>query len=255
MCTLFVARDAHPHYPLIVLSNRDEAHDRPTTPAGFWDEYPRMLAGRDLRAGGAWHGVTADGQWAIVTNIRAPRWFSYEAARSRGALVADYLGGESNPAAFAARVADEQDEYGGFNLLVGSLDSLWFVSSRKEAPRSLGSGFYGLSNGTLDEPWPKVVRGGQAFRQWVEEGASDEDAAFALMRDATQAPDNQLPQTGVNLRLERTLSALFIEGADYGTRTTTLLTVRDDGEVRFAERSFGPGGVRTGEVAHAAQIG
>ncbi|MEM1044396.1 MAG: NRDE family protein [Bacteroidota bacterium] len=253
MCTLFVARSVHPHYPLIVASNRDEAHERPTASAAFWDDAPRVLAGRDLRAGGAWHGITTEGRWAIVTNIRAPQWMRSDFPRSRGALVADYLRSDEAPADFAARAAAERDEYGGFNLLLGSPEALWFVSST-EPPRALGPGFYGLSNGTLGEPWPKVARGGQAFQRWVEAGAAGEEALFEIMRNPATAPDGQLPSTGVGLDLERTLSALFIEGPAYGTRTTTLLTVRDDDAVRFAERSFGPNGAATGAVEHDFQI-
>ncbi len=255
MCTLFVAHGVHPRHPLLVASNRDEAHERPTAPADFWSDCPRVLAGRDLRAGGTWHGVTTGGRWAAVTNVRAPEWMHGTFPRSRGSLVAGYLCGDETPSDFAARAAAERETYGGFNLLVGNRNGLWFASSRWPAPRALGPGFYGLSNGTLDEPWPKVARGGRAFQQWVEGGASDEDALFEIMRDETPAPDDRLPETGVGIEKERILSPLFISGSAYGTRTTTLLTVRADGGVRFAERSFAPNGVAAGTASHDFRIG
>ena len=193
MCVLFVARDVHPRYPLLVASNRDEAHDRPTAPAALWTACPRVLAGRDLQAGGTWHGVTTGGRWGIVTNLRAPEWMHRQAPRSRGALVADYLCGDAAPAAFAARAAADRAAYGGFNLLVGTPSALHYASSHAATARALGTGFYGLSNGALDEPWPKVQRGGQAFEHWVERGASDDEALFALMRDETPCPGRGAP--------------------------------------------------------------
>ena len=255
MCVLFVAREVHPAYPLLVASNRDEAHVRPTAPAAFWEDCPRVLAGRDLKAGGTWSGVTTGGRWAALTNVRAPEWMSYEAPRSRGALVADFLCSGEPPADYAARAVEEREDYAGFNLLVGDRDTLAYAATLRDAPRTLAPGFYGLSNGTLDDPWPKVARGGQAFQQWVEAGDFDEDALFALMRDETRAPDALLPETGVGLEYERMLSPLFIVGEDYGTRATTLLTVRDDGQAHLVERSFGPNGTEAGTVVHDFEIG
>ena len=250
MCVLFVAREVHPQIPLIVASNRDEAHVRPTAPAAFWEDCPRVLAGRDREAGGTWSGITTGGRWAALTNIRAPEWMTGAAPRSRGALVADFLCGEAAPADYAAEATAERAEYGGFNLLLGDLDALWYASSRMEAPRRLGAGFYGLSNGALDDPWPKVARGGQAFQRWVEDDGLDEEALFALMRDETQAPDPLLPRTGVHVETERMLSPLFIVSPDYGTRATTLFALRDDGAARFVERSFRPDGTVAGTVAY-----
>ena len=245
MCVLFVAWQVRPETPLVVVSNRDEAHARPTTPAHWWEDCPRVLAGRDLEAGGTWGGVTADGRWAIVTNVRHPKWFGFEAERSRGTLVAEFLCGEVSPGDYAARAVAEQDAYAGFNLLVGDRETLAYAATGQPA-RTLAPGFYGLSNGTLDEPWPKIERGGAAFQAWVEAGAADEEAIFAIMRDETWAEDDTLPDTGVGRDHERLLSPLFISSPDYGTRSTTLLKLDADGVAVFAERSFGPNGVPVG---------
>ncbi len=72
MCLIAVAWQAHPDYPLIVLANRDEFHARPAAPARFWAEAPQLLAGRDLSAGGTWLGVTRQGRFAALTNVREP---------------------------------------------------------------------------------------------------------------------------------------------------------------------------------------
>ena len=250
MCVLFVAREVHPDVPLIVASNRDEFHGRPTAAAAFWDDCPQVLAGRDLKAGGTWSGVTTDGRWAALTNIRAPQWMGNDAPRSRGALVSNFLCGSDTPADFSAEAVAERKAYSGFNLLVGTREALWYASSRMAEPRRLGPGLYGLSNGALDDPWPKVARGGRAFQRWVEDDSLGEEDLFALMRDETRAPDDLLPHTGVGVDKERFLSPLFIVSPEYGTRATTLLTVRTDGAARLVERSYRPDGTSAGTVAY-----
>ena len=70
MCLLSFRWLDHPTYALILAGNRDEAYQRPTEPAQFWDEDPNLLAGRDLKAGGTWMGITRTGRWAVITNVR-----------------------------------------------------------------------------------------------------------------------------------------------------------------------------------------
>jgi uncharacterized protein with NRDE domain len=67
-------------------------------------------------------------------------------------------------------------------------------------------------------------------------------ALFEVLADTAPAPDHLLPSTGIALDRERDLSALFIPGESYGTRASTVVLVRSDGDVVFAERSFGPRG-------------
>lgn len=242
MCTLFLAWHVRPDLPLALASNRDEAYERPTAPAAFWEDCPRVLAGRDLRAGGTWGGATTEGRWAILTNLRAPRWMGHAAPRSRGALVREYLCGSEAPGAFAARTAAEREHYGGFNLLVGDLEALYYGSTEMAEPRPLEPGVYGLSNAALGARWPKLERGEAAFRRWVEDGAEDDEAMLAVMQDRTRAPDEALPDTGVGLELERLLSPIFITSEGYGTRASWLLTFRADGSARFVEQTYGAGG-------------
>jgi len=73
---------------------------------------------------------------------------------------------------------------------------------------------------------------------------------FEVLADRTQAPDHELPDTGVGVQRERELSSIFVSGGRYGTRASTLILVHQDGSVLFVERSYGPLGVRLGEVAY-----
>ena len=59
-----------------------------------------------------------------------------------------------------------------------------------------------------------------------------------LLSDREIARDHDLPQTGVPLEWERVLSSIQIRANGYGTRTSTVLTVRGDGLATFVERCF-----------------
>lgn len=73
MCLFFCAFEIHPTYRLIIAANRDEFYERPSQPAAFWSEAPELLAGRDLRGGGTWFGITRSGRIAAVTNYQIGR--------------------------------------------------------------------------------------------------------------------------------------------------------------------------------------
>ncbi|MEO8407595.1 MAG: NRDE family protein, partial [Oxalobacteraceae bacterium] len=96
MCLIVFAWHVVPDVPLIAAANRDEFLDRPTAPAMAWDDCPQIYAGRDLKAGGTWMGITQPGRFAAITNIRAPSE-KRAVAPSRGTLVSDFLSGNMSP--------------------------------------------------------------------------------------------------------------------------------------------------------------
>lgn len=248
MCVILFSAGAHPRYPLIVAANRDEAYDRPAAPAAFWREHPHVCGGRDLTLGGTWLGLNTTGRFAAITNYRQGVRRGV-APRSRGELTRDFLVGNEDPPAYLGRVAERGDEYGGYSLIAGTAQQLYFCSNRGAAPLEIAPGVHGLSNRLLDEPWPKVRRGMAV----LESLAAANEAAllrglFEVLADTAAAPDHLLPSTGIALERERDLSALFIPGESYGTRASTVVLVRADGEVVFAERSFGPRGSPLGTV-------
>lgn len=63
MCLIAFAWQVHPDYPLVLVANRDEFHDRPSAPLGFWASAPELCAGRDLREGGTWLGLHRAAGW------------------------------------------------------------------------------------------------------------------------------------------------------------------------------------------------
>jgi uncharacterized protein with NRDE domain len=240
MCLLTFSYRSVPDYPLVFAGNRDEFYDRPTAPASFWDEAPHVLAGRDRKAGGTWMGITRNGHWGVVTNVRDPGQYRPD-AKSRGTLVADYLRDEPAPESYLHSVAAEADRYNGFNLLLGTPRSLYYYSTRAGGPRPVEPGLHGLSNDRLDTPWPKVQRATQMLERQLAHGGPSPGALLALLDDRRPAPDEALPDTGLSRERERMLSPIFIEGDEYGTRTSTVLLVEQDGSVTFVERTFDRG--------------
>lgn len=254
MCTILVAYETHPEYPLIVAANRDEFYDRPTAPAAFWDDAPEVVGGRDLLRGGTWLGVTRAGRFAAVTNFREPGEKRPDAL-SRGLLVADFLRGRQNPASYLKKLDSDAARYNGFNLILGSLSELYYYSSRTGELHRLTPGLYGLSNHLLDTPWPKVARGKQGLSELLARGDTfSTEGIFRVLSDRSRADDEQLPDTGVGLELERVLSPLFIESRIYGTRSSTVLSVSREGRVEFVERTYATNGEQPSEARHDFQI-
>jgi uncharacterized protein with NRDE domain len=82
VCLILFAYRSHPEYRLILAANRDEFYDRPTQGAEFWDEAPEILAGRDLKAGGTWMGITKTGWFHFVWLMRKTRVRGWRKASS-----------------------------------------------------------------------------------------------------------------------------------------------------------------------------
>jgi len=237
MCLILLAVAASDEYPLIIAANRDEFFERPTQSADFWPG-TGLLAGKDLRQGGSWFGVSRQGRLAMVTNVRTPAVET--SSLSRGHLVRDFLLSGTSAASFIAGVVEPPERYPGFNLILGSLESLYFASNRSTGCGGvIPSGIHGLSNASLDTPWPKVERGRTELKKLLDSGRQDViGGLFALLQDRTLASDAELPETGVSLEWERVLSARFIHSRDYGTRASTLLLVDRQRQARFIEQSY-----------------
>jgi uncharacterized protein with NRDE domain len=229
----------------VVAANRDERFDRPAEPAAWWSDAPHVLAGRDLQGRGTWMGVTRDGRWAAVTNVREPSVPQRADAPSRGELVAGFLRGSGDARTYAARIATRAAEWNGFNLLLGDADGVWWLSNRAPGPVRVEPGVHGLSNALLDTPWPKVERGRDDLAR-ILAGPEDEieESLFRTLALRDPAPDARLPDTGVGVEWERALSSPFIALPGYGTRASTVLLVARDGTVRLTERTVGGSEVR-----------
>lgn len=252
MCIAAIAWQLFDEMPLVLLSNRDEFLQRPTTPAHQWTDMP-IYAGRDDQSGGTWLGIhqqtlssdnvqsenvfSQNGRWAAVLNFRD----GVQAApdqRSRGELVTGFLTSDLSPLAYARQV--DLQAYAGFNLIAGDDKQAVIVNNRGYPPTALHSGLHIISNGQPDNAWFKSERLRGRVRQEVLPLISeslafhngDKDywlpAAWEVLTDTQQAPDEQLPDTGVPPALEQALSSICIDTPElpnYGTRTQSILTL------------------------------
>ncbi|MCL1047217.1 NRDE family protein [Shewanella electrodiphila] len=243
MCILFIAVDMHPKWPLIVCANRDEFHHRPTEPAHFWpiaasstnqatSSAAQILAGKDLQAGGTWLGVNKLGQFSALTNIRLQS--EHEGMRSRGELVLKALSGDG--LLNQQWLQQHSDNYSPFNLVYQQDNQLWCFNSATAENLPLSKGFHAVSNGALDDVWPKMAKGQQALEQHVlSHDEPDIAQMLSFMRDESEADDTSLPNTGIDLEWERLLSAIFIKHPEYGTRSTSVVMQDSKGNIEFTE--------------------
>jgi uncharacterized protein with NRDE domain len=250
MCLILFDWDPDGDYPLTVLANRDEFHDRPARQAHFWEDKPDILAGRDLKEGGTWMGVTAGGRFAAVTNFRSPKDMQ-PGRRSRGELPVGFLDSRKRSDAYMEEVLSDGDDWAGFNLLLfDGVDLVWGSNRAEDGMVRLEPGIHGLSNALLDTPWPKVVDGKRALKALLHEDDYIENGWLSVLSDASMAPDAQLPDTGVGLEKERLLSARRIVSSGYGTRCSTLIRLSWDGSVEFIEKTWIPVGLEPDTVEY-----
>ncbi len=246
MCLAVIALNAHAQFPLIILANRDEYHERPTATAQIWSSHSNVLAGRDLRAGGTWLGLSSNGKIGLLTNYREPG-NQNPSAPSRGELVSHFLSQELNAEQYAQSVYPSAQEFNGFNLLLVDAQGVLYLTNRTQQRQiKLTQGVHGLSNATLDVAWPKVERTQNAVRQLLTEQSTPEiEALFAIFRDARPAEIHTLPHTGLDPERELKLSSPFILDEIYGTRCSTLIMVDRSGMTYFEERTFSAQGLIT----------
>ncbi|MDP3285296.1 MAG: NRDE family protein [Desulfobacterales bacterium] len=246
MCLILLSYCNHPSYGLILAANRDEFYDRPTAPLGFWDEAPHILAGRDLKSGGTWLGVTKNGRFCAVTNYRDPA-AQIADAPSRGLLVENFLKGTELPERYLQKISKDGHRYNGFNLLAGDLSGFFYCSNRSDGISRLSTGIHGLSNHLLDTQWPKVEKGKRGLEQSLSANKINCEDIFELLSDRVLPPDGDLPDTGVGMEWERLLSPLFIRSEIYGTRSSSIVLI-DEKRVTFMERTYTIDG--TGSMKH-----
>lgn len=247
MCLIAFAWQPGQAIPLRLIGNRDEFYARPTAALARWQDKPEVIGGRDLEAGGTWLAARP-GIVAALTNVRDPSLPIPSKAPSRGALVTQALESDDIERWLEALAQGGAARYAGFNLLVATPTMLWHLHRGREqiALNQIAPGVHGLSNADLNTPWPKLLKAREALaaaeKFWPAR-------PIDTLLDTRQAPDDQLPDTGIGVAWERFLSPPFIQGEKYGTRATTWVTLARNGAVEMNERRFGRHGKPLGETA------
>ncbi len=233
-------------FPLLLLANRDEFYAREALPLHWWPGNT-LLAGRDLQGGGTWLGLSRSGRLAALTNYRTatpPR----ADAPSRGELVTSFLQDDGDAAHYLQQLRPRAAEYNPFNLLVFDGQQLLGLESRTGTLVSMPTGIGGVSNADFQTPWPKLEHLKQGLQTQIKRQAIGVSELLPLLQDRTEAPDANLPHTGIPLAMERTLSPAFITTPAYGTRACSVIKMQRT-QVEFTEQSHDA----TGLIATAYQ--
>lgn len=241
MCIAVFAWRAHPRWLLVAAANRDEYHARPAAPLARWDEARHVLAGRDLQSGGTWLGLSEQGRFALVTNVRG--YGPPEAGRpSRGALVSDMLIGTGR---YADPGAADLADFNPVNLVVVDGKGAQFGSNRPELlSQNLDPGIHGLSNGPLDVPWPKTVRLKASLAAWIDGGGDHP----ARLLDSLAADTLTLISSAAGEPADSPSSPIFIRNPLYGTRCSTVVAIDAQGAGVMIERRFAADGTALGDT-------
>lgn len=245
MCVAAIAWHAHPRWQLVAIGNRDEYHDRPAAPLARWPDDSGILAGRDLQSGGTWLGLSETGRFALVTNLRGFGTPKPDRV-SRGKLLTDLLSGLGD---YADPETAALMNFNPFNLILADGVTARFLRNRPESVRTrLMPGIFGLSNGTLDEPWAKTLRLKAALLNWLTGQRDDLEPLFAALADETLPEIGLHPDGPSDVRREAQDTPVFIRDAMYGTRCSTVVAIAKDGSGTIAERRYDRAGARSGET-------
>jgi len=229
MCLIVFNWQPNSKRMLTLASNRDEFYARPSKAAHYWDDKPNIFGGRDLKMNGTWLAVSRDMRFAAVTNFRSLNNQTH--LHSRGEIPHNFLNSNDSAAHFAQQI--QKDQFSGFNALLFDGESLVYCHNQKnnlgeyEEAIRLPEGEYGLSNHLLNTPWPKVQRTKNSLAGIKHHTNNPKIAQHLLLalQNEEIAADDQLPETGVGLELERLLSPAFITSPSYGTRTSTIVII------------------------------
>ncbi len=235
MCTLIILNGLPGPWPVVLAANRDEFYDRPSAPPSFISTTPPIFAGRDLRAGGTWMGVTPAGFFAGLTNQRQSSPSPTD-RRSRGEVVTQVLAAGEQAAARRYLEALDPTDYNPFNLVFGTAESL-VVAYARDTMRfvDVPAGLHVLPNGVLDDPgFPKVNRAKDLLADVPPAG----EALLARMKIALAdtVPPAALPHEPAPTYPEdvrAALHSLCVRTPLYGTCSAAIVALQPGGVARY----------------------
>lgn len=238
MCLAVLALAAHPDFPLILCSNRDEFFERPSLPIHFWKENPEILGGLDLKANGTWLAGNKQGRLAFLTNVRNLRRPPHPNPRSRGLLVSEFLKFKGDFDDYAHQVFDRSEDYEGFNLFLYERGRAIYIGNEPKKIMEIGPGIHAVSNASWNTDWPKTTRAKVAVEEQIQTNALEMEGFFKIFSDTTRVDDPKvLPDTGIGIEKEKVLSSIRIQTPGYGTRGTTVSWISKN-QLTMVERCY-----------------
>lgn len=172
MCTLILGVDVTGPGTVLAGANRDEDPARPSDPPGVLLPRPRVVGGRDRRAGGTWLAIREARALVAVLN-RRDAGPAHAARRSRGLLALEIAGVQaSGPAlageALAGAALDHAlaglraGDYAPFTMVLATPRACWMLAHEPGRPPQvvdIPAGWHVLTHTELDDPdEPRAAR-------------------------------------------------------------------------------------------------
>ncbi|XP_072042475.1 transport and Golgi organization 2 homolog isoform X1 [Amphiura filiformis] len=236
-------------YRLILAFNRDEFYARPAKPASFWATNGDIIGGMDMtpgKEGGTWLSLSKTGRLALLLNIRRLDGFVDPDAKGRGSLVKDFVEGSQGCEEYLQGIAEEGEQYNGFNLVTADLtdkDEVYYYSNKSGSPpEKLQPGAYGISNSLLASPWMKATHAKDSLSDIanVAEQPKErltEEILKVMRNDVPLSHDKPLDESSITLEKLYAVAPelLCVKTPVYGTRSHTVILVDTQGEVTYTE--------------------
>jgi uncharacterized protein with NRDE domain len=222
MCTLAIYFRVFEQYPVVVAANRDESTTRPALPPTTLSETPRIIGGKDLKAGGTWLGINQYGLLAGLLNRRSDQ--TDPDARSRGLLCLDALRCRTAQEAAAMVHAQRGSDYNAFNMLIASRGDAFVAYDRagKIEIQPLTPGLHLLTNLDLNDfECPRISRSHRRFAALAENADFARDPVAARAELARLLADHS---TQLDPRSGRP-NALCLHLGAYGTVSSSLIFI------------------------------
>jgi uncharacterized protein with NRDE domain len=239
--------------PLILVSNRDEVLDRPTSSARFWDPpYNHILGPYDLlrQEHGTWIGVNRQGKVCVLLNIH--KKVNEIKKISRGLFTREYLESTDGVKEWIAKATkkygDDLQQTGGFYMFLADLNDNGdppMLFSNQDPPRTCTGPRLSLSNSeTESDHWPKVDIGEQVFDEIISEAQQNNWSEDALIEGLFRGLSNDTFPRDEPANIELVRHSVFVppfkfpNGDLYGTRTQTVYLVDRNGNARYVEKTL-----------------
>jgi len=244
--------------------NRDEFLKRPTANASWRGG---LLGGWDLepgREGGTWLAVDKQGRVGLLTNIYTGGFVDPN-AKGRGFMVVNWLKSDMSGAKYLEDLSQDSSVYNPFNLALfeqneeGEYTVNRYSRGKSGHMENFGPvqdscGTFGIGNHPQHQPYKKSIWGKEQLEALVKKSSKDLKSCDNLISELEGImknsnphwPDPQIiaqsetPGTKSQfLKYGENLSCVnvSIPGADYGTRTTTVILVDKDDNLTLIEQN------------------
>ncbi len=254
--------------PIALISNRDEFRGRMSTEIQGWDiQYltrgNQLFGPRDEEQKGTWFACENKwkGKWAVLTNIRDLKAYK-DNMKSRGGIITDFLQNNLSSKAFLSQLNKTAGDYNFYNLIFSDENEIIFFNSKTLEQKVIYTYgderkyIFGLSNGTLDSDWPKVSVTKNIFLKNFSEHKISQESDYYWhyfrqeMMNKKRYELAKLPNTGVSQEMEIFLSALFIDGDKYGTRSTLFFGIEEKPAIFIYEQTY----MQNAEIENSKRI-